>query len=508
MRPMDDATEQQLNTRARWTLGLPRIVVVLLALTPLVIFLRMVRSRLLYPFDLEWIEGHMLAMATRVAQGASLYPAPSLEYIPAPYFPLYFLLTGGLVKIFGSHFWVGRLFSVLCTLGAGSLIVYVVRKKTGDMLIAMACAAVFFASYPFVSEFYDLFRVDSLAIFTLLLAYVAADPDKGRGRAALAGVALFAALMAKQNALLYYPGLACMYFIKDWRKGLIFSVVFAGLTMAVCGIWHWAGGGWFLKYTFALVTNDPIEKRYLLVHVWIVAQYAIPIAVAGMGMVSRLSMGGVKDFFSDKWLAFFGIAYVNSYLFRVTSGGARNSYIPVAAACAVAAGVMLPEVLSFIRGKAAGALPISKPAAAWALAFVLLTQLIAQAHWYGSEVPDAGDYKKARRFLSMLDGLDGTYYMPGHVLPRENTFWIHEMSWRDFAKADWAKPQLEKIAMEFRQNKVDYLIVEEKTGMSGALRTILNSDYQKKKSIPSSSKPKMFSATKTAPTKIYRHKSP
>ena len=95
--------EIQIEPRAtpRWTALIPTAVILLLSVVPFAVFLRLVAARINFPFDLEWIEGHMLAMATRVARGLSLYPAPSVKYIPAPYFPLYFFVTSVLVKIFG-----------------------------------------------------------------------------------------------------------------------------------------------------------------------------------------------------------------------------------------------------------------------------------------------------------------------------------------------------------------------------------------------------------------------
>ena len=507
---MADQDNAQSHASSVWALRIPQAFLVILALIPVAIFLRVAFSRLFYPFDLEWIEGHMLAMAVRVARGLSLYPEPSLDYIPAPYFPGYFLLTGGLVKIFGIHFWVGRFLSILCTFGTGFLIVYAVRKRTGDYLIGLACMAIFFASYGFTSSFYDLFRVDSLAIFTLILAFVVADPKKGYFVAAWAGLALFAAVMAKQNALLFYPGLACVFFVKDWRKGLVFSVVFAVLTAGVCGAWHIAGGGWFLKYTFALVTNDPIQKRYYLVHVWLLTQYALPIAIVGLSMVSLLSSRRFQEIFGDKWLAFFAISYVVSYMFRITSGGARNAMIPVSAGCAIAAGAMLPEALAFIRGRMDfhSLLPLKKPAGLWALSILLVVQLLAQGHWFDREIPTKQDHQAARKFLAMLDDLDGTYYMPGHVLPRDNTYWIHEMSWRDFSKVQWAKPHIEQVAEGMESEKVDYLIVEKGVSLNKYMRKMKNRDYKLYKTVPNSMKLKMPSATKTAPDKIYKRKSP
>jgi len=82
------------------------------------------------------------------------------------------------------------------------------------------------------------------------------------------------------------------------------------------------------------------------------------------------------------------------------------------------------------------------------------------------------------------------------------------MSWRDFHKAKWARPYAEQLAEDMRNEKFDYLIVERETGLNKYLREIRNRDYQFYKDVPASMKLRMPSATRTAPDKIYKRKSP
>ena len=46
-------------------------------------------SRFPYPFGLEWMEGGILAHALRIAEGQPTYAAPSVDFIPFLYTPLY-----------------------------------------------------------------------------------------------------------------------------------------------------------------------------------------------------------------------------------------------------------------------------------------------------------------------------------------------------------------------------------------------------------------------------------
>ena len=59
-----------------------------------------VSHRLLYPHELEWMEGALADHAARVADGLPLYCEPSAEHVPFLYSPLLFWL-GGLGMTFG-----------------------------------------------------------------------------------------------------------------------------------------------------------------------------------------------------------------------------------------------------------------------------------------------------------------------------------------------------------------------------------------------------------------------
>ena len=50
-------------------------------------------ARLNYPYDLEWMEGGTLEHVARVLGGRPLYVAPSLEFTPYIYAPLYYYVA-------------------------------------------------------------------------------------------------------------------------------------------------------------------------------------------------------------------------------------------------------------------------------------------------------------------------------------------------------------------------------------------------------------------------------
>ena len=104
--------------------------------------------RLVYPYDLDFIEDGILMQALRVAQGLPVYVAPNADFNPHVYMPLFFWLGGALVKIFGPHMWLLRGLSFAATLVTAAVIFYVARRESRQAWVGAACAGLFLAGYP------------------------------------------------------------------------------------------------------------------------------------------------------------------------------------------------------------------------------------------------------------------------------------------------------------------------------------------------------------------------
>ena len=55
--------------------------------------------RLRYPYELEWIEGAVVDSCIRLAHGLPVYTAPSIEFVPLIYNPLYLYVSAGAMLI-------------------------------------------------------------------------------------------------------------------------------------------------------------------------------------------------------------------------------------------------------------------------------------------------------------------------------------------------------------------------------------------------------------------------
>lgn len=57
------------------------------------LFLFVALSRIRYPFAIEWVEGNTFLHVLRVLQGKPIYVAPSYDFIPMIYTPLYYYVS-------------------------------------------------------------------------------------------------------------------------------------------------------------------------------------------------------------------------------------------------------------------------------------------------------------------------------------------------------------------------------------------------------------------------------
>jgi 4-amino-4-deoxy-L-arabinose transferase-like glycosyltransferase len=107
-----------------------RLALFSIAVAYLVIYLWIVYNRIRYPFDLEWIEGAMVIQVQRLISGQGMFVAPSINYIPFYYTPLYFYFSALAALVFGIGLFPLRLVSFLASLVAFTMIFLIVRDET------------------------------------------------------------------------------------------------------------------------------------------------------------------------------------------------------------------------------------------------------------------------------------------------------------------------------------------------------------------------------------------
>ncbi len=203
-------------------------------------------GRLGYAFDLEWMEGGMLAHAWRIREGLPLYAAPSPEFVPFVYPPGYSVLLAAVGAVVGLDYLPGRLLSVLGVVAAASAVgAMVYRRPERDGVVAACAAGAFVSCYAFSGAFYDLVRPDGLSLGLLAWAVVAA----GSRRPVWSGLLLAAAFWCKHSAALYGVPLVLGLWARDGvRPALRFAVASVLPALALTIAAQVSSGGHFLRY--------------------------------------------------------------------------------------------------------------------------------------------------------------------------------------------------------------------------------------------------------------------
>src|SRR5262249_45348143 len=124
-------------------------------------------QRFRVPVDVEWMTGAIRDHVERVQQGKPLYAAPTADWIPFLYPPLYYW-----VSAFVAHACaIGtacRLVSVVSTLASAWLVARMARKLGATTYWAAVGAMCWIGAYAYVGTWFDLERCDALFVAMLL----------------------------------------------------------------------------------------------------------------------------------------------------------------------------------------------------------------------------------------------------------------------------------------------------------------------------------------------------
>lgn len=234
-----------------------------------------IANRLRYPCELEWMEGGVLDHVRVVLSGAQLYREPSLEFTPYLYTPLYYYAVALPSALFGPSFLVARVVSCLAAGAVLALLHALVRRETGDRLVAFVTVGLFAASYEATGRWWDVARPDSLALALWLGGlWVARSASgdvaqSGSGahtsgaqrpvlRGVLAGLLLFGAFFAKQTYLVL--ALPSILWALAWsrRRGVALAATYVALVGGAVAWLSLRTDGWFACYVFQVPGRHPL----------------------------------------------------------------------------------------------------------------------------------------------------------------------------------------------------------------------------------------------------------
>ncbi len=509
-----------------------------------------VLGRIAYPFDLEWMEGGLLAHAARLADGHALYPPPSIEFIPYLYTPLYPALLAALGAVFDISYQLGRAVSLVSLIAAlGFIAVIVVRgagrgpdtggdtggdpgpdkdadtRASDDRPLAWCGAALgaglFASAYPWVEGWYDLVRADTLFLAMVLagLLLLARYARRGQGAPGIGGqlgVAAAAALLAlsffcKQTGIFYVAVGGLLLLCWNWRRVPIYVVTAGVIGLGGTALGNHLTDGWFWTYIFEVhQAHDFNIDRFWLSYVHILGRapaMTAAIAIALTAVVTaaikqrQLPAGGAT------FLAT-ALGFAVSCVVGATGWGTQwahfNAYIPAMLAGGIAAGCAIPTL--------AGAIRSWPRAPAWTakllpagLAIALGAQLIAARWDPGSYTPTERDRDAGQALISYLSELAqaGTIYVPYHPwyarMAGQETPYTHRMGLMDLAYDDQWK--IDGLRQSFKQRRFDAIILDNRP--PGWEFPSLRRYYRLDEPISGAMQPRLYTGAKVVPAGVW-----
>ncbi len=199
-------------------------------------------------FDLEWMEGATLITGLRAAEGRAFYTLPQADYIPFIYPPLYAWVLGALSHVAPLGYPLGRGVSIVCTIIATVALAWTARREGATWPVALGAAALFLGCYEEGGSFYDLVRIDALAMALTALALLFGRVASTRGAVA-AGVLLAIAFSAKHNMALFgLPIALWRWRTRGLKDALLFVAASAGPALAFVIVMQVQTNGLFLTY--------------------------------------------------------------------------------------------------------------------------------------------------------------------------------------------------------------------------------------------------------------------
>lgn len=397
------------NRAIGWLRGLALALSVFFVLELLVV----IALRIGHPYLLECHEGAMVDQVHRILEGRPLYVAPTLEFIPQLYTPLYFYVSAVLAALTSEGFVALRAVSASAGIGCLALIAAFVLRETRDLKGAVLAAGLFAASYPLSAAFLDVARVDALFIFLCMagvfVARGAASPAQWVAAAAL----LWLAFLTKQQASMLVLALSIWAFLaRGLRPGLLLALPFVVLAGSSTWLFDRLTDGWYVFYLFTVPSGHEFFWPMLSGYWWMDLIRPLPIVclVCVIWLIACLRRGGPRSEEFLFWLLLLGSCVGVSWSSRLHWGGATNVVMPAYLAMSLVWGVAIARWMASSGGS-------TRWAAALALACV------AQLAWLLYDprplVPDERDVRAGDAFVEALSKLDGEVLATWHgYLPR------------------------------------------------------------------------------------------
>ena len=391
------------------------VLLLVLLVAYLAAFIATSVARIVYPYQADDLEDVALAEVQRILTGQPIYVAPTLEYVPLIYGPVFFYLSAAVAVVTGPNFASVRLVATLASLGAMLLAGLLVRRETGSLVAALVAAGLLAASQPLLNGVLNVGRTDSTCLFFLLAAlYVirtASLAPRVRWWALAAGGCLTGlALLTKQSVA--PVGVAIVVYLACTTPTQVvpFLVALCVTVAAPLAVLTVQSGNWPLFYLWDLPRRHELRPD-LMPRFWqldILPRATVPLLLGPVFLIARALS---RDW---KTVVFYGLIaasmFASAWAPRANTGGARNVLLPAYAILAIMAALGLREGLVQL---APSTHPNSRAFRAYVL-FVGLFQCVIMLYAPRPMAPYRSDLWADDRMANKLADLGGSIFAPSY----------------------------------------------------------------------------------------------
>jgi 4-amino-4-deoxy-L-arabinose transferase-like glycosyltransferase len=401
---MTDAEPARADRALRWQRRAAAVVGAGFVALFMITALLRIRQRV----ELEWMEGAMVDVALRVLDGKKLYVAPTIEYVPFIYPPLYFYVSAAACALLGRGLFALRLVSLLGALGCIAFVFRFVQRETRDRSAATVAAGLYAATFAAGGAWFDLARIDSLFLCLLLAALYALRFAPERSGQIGGGVLLALSFATKQLAL---PIALPMLGLALWWRRYAFAASALLVGAALLGALDWAHDGWYTYYAIAVPSRHTLsfERAGELLQ----ADLVRVLPVAGAFALGVLCLdAGRRALSAPRARAFYACLLASmlagSALARIHLGGAVNALHPAYAAIAISFGLALAALWRMDLGA-----PWARASVALA-SVAMLAQFCLLAYDPRAFIPSTRDDDAGARMLARVRSVSGEVLVPFH----------------------------------------------------------------------------------------------
>jgi hypothetical protein len=331
-----------------------------------------------------------------------LYGPPSLRWTPFVYTPLYYYVCAALSLPFGASLAVDRFVSI-AAFGATLVLLYAfARQQTQRRSTGVIAASLYAATYFYTEGWYDLARMDSLALALLTWGiWLAATTTTLRGAAAC-GLVLFAAYFTKQTMLPVALPAVLYVALCDLRRGMVVAAVLGSAVVGSNVIFDAVTDGWYSFYVWE-VPRDHVVRWELVAVLW--RDNAGRLTIAVLWALAACALGWRESGSRRTWVLFAGTVAAGMVV-GITGlahdGGGINAMMPMFAAVGVVAAVVVDRL-----GRRR-----------WWLGALGWASLVGQLVWLVRDprplVPDALDHEVGHRLVAKLRAEPAPLWAPGY----------------------------------------------------------------------------------------------